>query len=556
MKPFNLFFICLFFISGIQVMAQPQIELQLMASGFNAPVGIVNAGDDQLFILEQRGLVRIMNLEGNIADTPFLDLSDIVSQSGFERGLLGLAFHPDFNENGYFYVNYTREPDGSTIISRFSVDSVNQNVADPNSEFQLLTVEQPYANHNGGQLLFGPDGYLYIALGDGGSGGDPQNNGQDLTSMLGKILRIDVDSEGESGYGIPAGNPFAGDETALNEIWAYGLRNPWRNSFDRYTGDFWIADVGQGAREEINFQAAASEGGENYGWRCYEGNLPYNTEGCNGIENMVPPVFDYNHQGSGCTGSVTGGYVYRGAKFNGLFGQYILADYCTGALYTVTQNEEGFEGQQAGSLDATEITSFGEDRYGEIYVAMQNAGEIYKVVETGDCMPVAKIAEEQTVFNIQEGDTVVLNAFYNPELEYQWNKDNEPVLDATEHTLEISEPGIYSIHVSNPENGCSNTSVPVEIRLATSAPVLKLLTDVRVYPNPANEMIRIEGLPSSGKSLVYLFDIAGNVVHIESFYENGSVRIPAGKFSPGFYTLKILHDGEVFLDRIIVSKTH
>jgi glucose/arabinose dehydrogenase len=554
MKPSNLFYIFLFIITGMQLKAQPQIELQLLASGFNAPVGIVNAGDDRLFILEQRGLVRIIDKEGEIMETPFLDLSDIVSQSGFERGLLGLAFHPDYIENGYFYVNYTREPDGTTVVSRFSSDSVNENLADRNSEIQLLTVEQPYSNHNGGQLLFGPDGYLYIALGDGGSGGDPQNNGQDLTTMLGKILRIDVNADGDTGYGIPEDNPFIGEETALDEIWAYGLRNPWRNSFDRFTGDFWIADVGQGAREEINFQPAASEGGENYGWRCYEGNLTYNLEDCNENEDMVSPVFDYSHQGSGCTGSVTGGYVYRGAKYNGMFGIYIFADYCTGRLYTVTQNEEGFEGQQAGSLDATEITSFGEDQYGEIYLAMQNAGEIYKVVETGDCMPVARIEDEQTVFDIQQGDTVVLNAFYNPELEYQWYIDEEPVLDGTEYILGISEPGMYSVQVTNPENGCSNTSVAVEARLATSVPALKLLADVRIFPNPVSEIIHIEGLPSGEKTLIYIFDVNGSAVHSVSSFESASVRIPAGKLSPGFYTLKVLHGDEVFQDRIIVAK--
>jgi len=556
MKPGNLLYIFLFFMIWLQVNAQPQIELQLLTSGLNEPVGIVNAGDNRLFILEQRGLVRIIDDEGTLMESPFLDISDIVSQSGFERGLLGLAFHPDYSENGYFYINYTRESDGTTIVSRFSADSTDQNLADRNSEIQLLTVEQPYANHNGGQLLFGPDGYLYIALGDGGSAGDPQNNGQDLTTMLGKILRIDINAENDAGYGIPPDNPFVDDNAALDEIWAYGLRNPWRNSFDRYTGDFWIADVGQGEREEINFQPAGSEGGENYGWRCYEGNLPYNTEDCSGNENMVPPVFDYNHQGSGCTGSVTGGYVYRGAKFNGMFGVYIFADYCTGRLYTVNQNPEGFEGLPAGNLDATEVTSFGEDQFGEIYVVMQNAGEIYKVVETGDCLPVAMIAEEDSVFAIQPGGLVVLNAFHNPVLEYQWFKDEEPVMNETEHVMEVTEAGMYSVQVTNPENGCSNTSAPVEVRLATSAADLKLLNVVRVFPNPANKMIQIEGLPVQGKTAIYLFDMRGNAIHTESSIVTGSLRISTGSLSPGMYTLKVLHGNEVLQEKIIVTGSH
>jgi glucose/arabinose dehydrogenase len=553
MRTRKLFYIFLFFTIWLQGNTQPQIELQLLTSGLNAPVGIVNAGDSRLFILEQRGLVRIIDREGNLIDPPFLDISDIVSRSGFETGLLGLAFHPDYIENGYFYVNYTRQTDGNTIVSRFAVDSSNENIADSNSEFQLLTVEQPYANHNGGQLLFGPDGYLYIALGDGGSGGDPLNKGQDLTTMLGKILRIDVNVENDTKYGIPAGNPFVDDETALDEIWAYGLRNPWRNSFDRYTGDFWIADVGQSAREEINFQPAGSKGGENYGWRCYEGNLPYNMENCVGEDQMVAPVFEYNHHGSGCTGSVTGGYVYRGAKFNGMFGVYIFGDYCTGRLYTVTQNAEEFEGLQAGNLAATEITSFGEDQFGEIYLAMQNAGEIYKVVETGDCLPVARLTDEQVLYEIQPEGQVVLNAFYNPSLEYQWYKDDEPVMEETMHVLEVSSAGIYSVHVTNPENGCSNTSAPVEITLATSAPILKLLADVSIFPNPAHEMIRIEGLPALGKTLIFLFDVKGNMIHSASSFETSSYRIPTGTISPGLYTLKVSNGTEVMHEKIIVT---
>jgi glucose/arabinose dehydrogenase len=556
MKSGNLLYVFLFFMIWMQVNAQPQIELQLHASGLNAPVGIVSDGDSRLFILEQRGLVRIIDQEGNIMDPPFLDVSDVVSQSGFERGLLGLAFHPEFIENGYFYINYTREPDGATVVSRFSADSANQNIADRNSEMQLLTVEQPYANHNGGQLLFGPDGYLYIALGDGGSGGDPQNNGQDLTTMLGKILRVDVNADNNAGYGIPPGNPFVDDTSALDEIWAYGLRNPWRNSFDRYTGDFWIADVGQGAREEINFQPAGSKGGENYGWRCYEGNLPYNTQGCNGNENMISPVFDYNHQGSGCTGSVTGGYVYRGAIFNGMFGVYLLADYCTGKLYTVTQNQEGFEGLPAGNLAETEITSFGEDQYGEIYLAMQNAGEIYKVLETGDCLPVARIKNEESIFEVESGGQVIISAFYNPVLEYQWYKDEEPIINESEPVLEVTEAGMYLVQVTNPENGCSNTSVPVEVRLATSASALKLLNEVRIFPNPAKEMIQVEGLPSPGKTIITLFDVMGNMIYTESSVETGSHSISAGALSPGLYTLKILHNDEVLQERIIVAGSH
>ena len=280
-----------FFLLYVPLSAQVQLETQSFATGFADPVAIVNAGDDRLFVVQQRGLIRILDLAGNVAETPFLDLSGVVSQSGSETGLLGLAFHSEYHENGYFFVNYTRASDGSTVVSRFSTDTNNPDLANRESEIQLLTVNQPYSNHNGGQLLFGPDGYLYIALGDGGSGGDPQNRGQNLNTFLGKMLRIDVDVEDGAGYGIPADNPFVNDETALDEIWAWGLRNPWRNSFDRLTGDFWIADVGQNSREEINFQPAGSAGGENYGWLCYELKQPNNHADCRTQEKDIFQVF-------------------------------------------------------------------------------------------------------------------------------------------------------------------------------------------------------------------------------------------------------------------------
>ena len=544
----------IFFLFILPLSSQVQLEFRSFATGLDNPVEIANAGDNRLFVVQQRGLIRILDLEGNVAETPFLDLSGVVSQSGSETGLLGLAFHPEYHENGYFFVNYTRASDGSTVVSRFSTDSNNPDLANRESEIQLLTVNQPHANHNGGQLLFGPDGYLYIALGDGGGSGDPQNRGQNRNTFLGKMLRIDVNVEDGSGYAIPPDNPFVNDETTLDEIWAWGLRNPWRNSFDRLTGDFWIADVGQNSREEINFQQAGSTGGQNYGWRCFEGNQPYNQSDCLETENFVSPVFDYAHEGSGCTGSVTGGYVYRGARFNGLFGVYIFSDYCTGNVYTLSQTPEGFNGEQLSGLNEKRISTFGEDRYGELYAAQKNAGEIYKVTETGDCQPVAMILTGDTTLVLEPDSSMSIEALYHPSLQYEWQKNDEPVEGGNQHKLDITEEGIYMVQVINPENGCTNISAPVEVTAVSTSVAVKALEHVKVYPNPVKNILYIEGLPATGKTSISLFDTKGSVVKTLDAPEQNSIRISTHELTSGIYLLKILNGAELYQKKIIVSE--
>ena len=314
------------------VQSQPQIGLESFATGLNNPVDIKSEGDSRLFIAEQDGFIVILDSNGVQKQVLFLDIHERVVRVGNEQGLLGFVFHPNYASNGYFYVNYTGAGD-STHISRFSVSPTDPDSAVPGSEFRILTVFQPYQNHNGGELQFGPDGFLYIGLGDGGSAGDPGNRAQDLTQLLGKILRIDVD--GGNPYSIPPGNPFVQQPPARGEIWSYGLRNPWRFSFDRTSGDLWIADVGQGAFEEVDLQVSSSLGGENYGWRCYEGNSPYNTSGCPPLQDLVFPVYEYAHDATACW-SVTGGYVYRGAKYPGLAGMYFFADYCKDSLWALS----------------------------------------------------------------------------------------------------------------------------------------------------------------------------------------------------------------------------
>jgi len=357
--------------------AQPQLALESFASGFTNPVDIAHAGDNRLFIVEQEGIIRILNANGQTSSQPFMDISSRVS-SGGERGLLGLVFHPDYTNNGFFFVNYTNNS-GATRISRFSV-SGNPDVADAGSEDILLEIPQPYDNHNAGDLAFGPDGYLYIPLGDGGSGGDPDDNGQDRLELLGSILRIDVN--GTSGYTIPSDNPFVNDANFRDEIWSWGWRNPWRFSFDRLTGDMWVADVGQSAREEVSFEAAGSAGGQNYGWRCYEGTGSFNLNGCVAT-SFVNPIFEYAH-GNSTGRSITGGFVYRGTDFPALQGSYVMGDYQSGNLWTLTPDGNGgvteqFQGRLIGRF---QLSTFGEDQAGELYAASHSEGAIYKVRET------------------------------------------------------------------------------------------------------------------------------------------------------------------------------
>ena len=335
-------------------------EWKLIASGLNRPVDIqpANDGSGRLFIIEKTGYIRSYENE-RLIDAPFLDITDRVNDSGNEMGLLGLAFHPDYEKNGFFYVNYTGDG-GDTRISRFQASG---NIADPNSEKILLIIEQPYPNHNGGALAFGPDSYLYAGLGDGGLAGDPHKNGQDTTSLLGKILRLDVNN-GDA-YGIPSDNPFG------NEVWAYGLRNPWRISFDRSTGDLWIGDVGQSQWEEIDYIPAGSQGGANFGWSIMEAGHGYD-----GLAqpDMLLPAAEYSHAEGGC--SVTGGYVYRGAmtEWNGI---YLYGDYCSGKIWGLILSNGQWQSQVMFETGGT-ITTFGQDESGEIYFASDN-GNVYQL---------------------------------------------------------------------------------------------------------------------------------------------------------------------------------
>ncbi|MBY8963004.1 PQQ-dependent sugar dehydrogenase [Flavobacterium sp. D11R37] len=347
-----------------------QVGLELFASGVSEPTEMVHAGDSRLFVTEQGGLIKILNADGTINATPFLNVSSLLASAGGERGLLGLAFHPDYANNGYFFINYTNTS-GDTVIARYTV-SEDENVADASSAIILLTIDQPFSNHNGGCLRFGPDGYLYISMGDGGSGGDPNNYAQNKESLLGKMLRIDVN--GDLPYTIPLNNPFL-DTDGADEIWAYGLRNAWKFSFNRNNGDVWIADVGQGQVEEINKVDPAGPV-FNFGWRCFEGSQTYNSEGCSLVEMYTNPVAEYFHDDTdGC--SVTGGYVYTGDTYPALQGKYLFADYCNNQIGIVDDN---FDITWSDVYEGNFFTTFGEDINGELYIAGGVSGNIYKIL--------------------------------------------------------------------------------------------------------------------------------------------------------------------------------
>lgn len=351
--------------------AAAQLQLDPVATGLQEPTHVTSAfdGTGRLFVLEKAGRIRIIR-NGSVVGRPFLDIRSLVGSRGSEQGLLGLAFHPRYRETGSFYVNYT-DRRGDTVIARYTV-STDPDAADDTSAALLFRIPQPAANHNGGNLVFGPDGYLYVGMGDGGGGGDTFGNGQNLTALLGKMLRVDVDAR--SPYGIPPDNPFVERPEVRPEIWAYGLRNPWRYSFDRATGDLYIADVGQNAYEEIHLQPAGSTGGQNYGWPIMEGMHCFPARAaCDGT-GLEMPVAEYSHD-LGC--SITGGFVYRGPRYPAAHGAYLYADFCSGRIWALGYTPDGSWRQTELLRTDLGISSFGEDEEGELYLTSLGPGGVY-----------------------------------------------------------------------------------------------------------------------------------------------------------------------------------
>ena len=348
------------------------LAVEQVASGLTDPIALASLpGDGRLFVAEQIGTIRIVR-DGVVDPTPFLDLrSRILAEN--ERGLLGLAFHPDHADNGWVYVSFT-DLSGDSRIERYTV-SADPDVVDPQSMLLILAQDQPQANHNGGQIVFGPDGMLYIFFGDGGGSGDPQGNAQNLNTLLGKMLRVDVD--GAAPYEIPTSNPFRGQAGRRDEIWAYGLRNPWRNAFDRVGGRLYIADVGQNELEEVDV-VEWNAAGVNYGWNRMEGSSCFEpSTGCDQT-GLTLPILEYDHD-DGC--SITGGHVYRGSAIPGIYGHYFYSDFCRGWLRSFRYlNGEAVDRRSWDIGNIGNVLSFGEDASGELYILSSN-GSVYRIVE-------------------------------------------------------------------------------------------------------------------------------------------------------------------------------
>lgn len=498
-----------------------RIALQQWATGFNEPVCIEHAGDSRLFVLNRTGVVKVVTDSMQTLQTPFLNITQRVNSGYGEQGLLGLAFDPGYADNGYFYVYYTAGSGaGMSRLSRFSVTS-DPNVADPASEVILLTVQQPYLNHNGGGVKFGPDGYLYLGFGDGGSGNDPQNNAQNMGKMLGKMIRIDVSQHNDT-YAIPADNPFVGRQDTLPEIWASGLRNPWRWSFDRLAGDLWIGDVGQNEWEEVDFWPAGDNSGPNFGWRCREGLVAtpgVSQTGCNAAGPFVEPVAVFSHTPQGWC-SVIGGYVYRGTRFPRLYGKYIFTDYCAGDFITFGDNY---------SLDTLLLTNnngrysaFGEDLAGELYVTDMINGRIWKLVD-GCPMDDPQITFDGTTLTCSDANG------------WQWYRNGLPIPGATGMTYVPEANGEYTALASF-TGGCQLVSNAIEV--LTTAVGGEWGEKPLVYPQPAGDQLMIEMNGSHPLYIVEILDGMGRTVATKRWAAGeGSIAISVADLAAGAYVV-------------------
>ncbi|MEO1435270.1 MAG: PQQ-dependent sugar dehydrogenase, partial [Bacteroidota bacterium] len=492
----------------------------------------------------------------------------------------------------YFFVNYINNA-GSSVVARYEVDPATPNVADVNSELILMTVSQPFSNHNGGDLNFGPDGYLYIGLGDGGSFNDPGNRSQNPLTLLGKTLRIDVDNG--MPYGIPADNPFVGDASTLDEIWHLGLRNPWRFSFDPLTGDMWIGDVGQDAKEEVNFQPANSPGGENYGWRCYEADNAYILGGCADIGTYTFPVLAIPHGSLGC--SITGGFVYRGSDNPGLYGRYIYTDFCSGRISSIRPTDDG-DWINEELLNGTdfEYSTFGLDSNNELYLAGINSGNIWKVND--DCTITAEVtidnegcagdldgsisvvasgtigqidyiwSTDETGDNIQNlgagtyfvtitddsscelivqvdvddetpdpeiglvaGDLITQSGF----AAYQWFLDGVPINGATSDTYTPTENGLYQVQITG-NTGCIGVSDPFDF--VSTDTINPIVAGWLIAPNPVVDFLQIEspGIITNGR--IRVLDALGRSIYDQAVDGQVDLNLNTRSWSPGVYFVR------------------
>jgi glucose/arabinose dehydrogenase len=536
------------------VVAQPVLDftpVTLSGPALVQPVDITGCGDGsgRLFIVEKRGTIRIVQ-NGAVLPDFFLDIEDQVMNSG-ERGLLGLAFHPYYPDSPYIYVNYVITGTITNRISRFTLNSNNTNDINENSELELFTQAGVETNHKAGDLAFGPDGYLYIGMGDGGGGGDPTNAGQNLQTLLGKMLRIDVDTtNGALNYGIPPDNPFV-DTTGRDEIWAYGMRNPWRISFDRDNGDFWIADVGQNAWEEVDMVPAGVPGGMNFGWDCQEGEHPYQPNNCAGNTVFTWPIFEYPHNCNPCPdgygSSITGGFVYRGDAYPVLQGCYVFADYVSNYLWMILQTGtepptfDVFVQDGAGIISG--LVTFGEDDDGELY-ASNLAGTLYAVSASG-FLPVQWEDIEATIIpNGNKIEWTLHQTFGIDHFEVQRSlqpgfddyaaiAEVQPVLDEITYTYEDIFLQSYTVYY--------RVAAYLSDGSVEYSPIARVLQDPLSKPSlvyePNSKMWRIL-LPDLWRNgEVILYDVQGKeVLKRKITSENVELTAP---ITPGSYYVKV-----------------
>lgn len=513
-----------------------RIALQNWATGLSKPLWVTHAGDDRLFVVQRQGVIKIIADSMQVLPTPFLNLTSQVTSTNSEQGLLGLVFDPGYVDNGYFYVYYIHGSGaGTSRISRFQV-STDPNVADPTSEVILYTVPQPYWNHNGGCLQFGPDGYLYCGFGDGGSANDPSGNGQNLGTALGSMIRIDV-SQHDSTYAIPPDNPFVGAQDTLPEIWASGLRNPWRYSFDRLTGDMWIGDVGQNAWEEVDFWPAGDNSGPNFGWRCREGLVPtpaVSQAGCTASGPFVEPVAAFGHGTQGWC-SVIGGYVYRGPSFPRLYGKYIFTDYCQSDFITFGEN---FALDTLLSSPVNGTSAIGEDMAGELYVVDHEHGTVKKIVDA--CPMPAPVVS-------YDGETLSSTMANS----WQWLLDGVVIPGATGQTLAPVGNGFYQVR-ANLGSSCVLISDSV---LVTNTGIHEMGNfSPSIFPQPAHATVELRsdqiGKPEYALELV---DAAGQTIRTTVWPSHlSSISIDVRDLAEGTYVVRGQAEGKQNWARMIL----